>query len=299
MTAPRAGVLPTSHLRGAVVFRRGEITKNPRKGETRDVRFTLDDGFAVLKEKIMRYLRSPPFATDGSRLVDGIVYFKDSKNVPQARFKILDEASFESLVRARWAKITQADADLLVLGTPANDDFGMRVASSFLFELFVYLTPPAGSTLQSLRRATASRIAESAEAVAAFTRNGPTLGPIATTHVVVTHARQPDGTPVRLPDDNTTRQAMALDTAIADMACAQSARDASRDVAEIEIQIGGAWVKLPVRIASLRSALRLPQHDIFTQGIFHDFTPVPSAVAPQDDVLDEDHMSDEEHSTVV
>jgi hypothetical protein len=300
MAAPKAGVLPTiCDLRGEVVFRRGEIAKNPRKGDTRDVRFTVDDGFAVLKEKIMRHLRAPPFSSDGSCLLDDNIYFKHSKNTPQARFKILNEASFESLVRARWAKITKADADLLVLGTLAEGDFGQRVASAFLFEFFVYVTPPASNTLQSLRRATASRIAESAGAVAAFVRNGPSLGPIATAHVVVSHARQPDDTPVRLPDDNTTRQAMALDTVIAETSRAQEARDAPCEIGELEIMIGGVWVKLPVRIASLRATLRLPQHDIFTHGIFHDFTPVPTDVAPQDDVLDEDHMSDDDHNAIV
>ena len=68
--------------------------------------------------------------------------------------------------------------------------------------------------------------------------------------------------------------------------------------AETAILCRGAWIKLPVRIASLRAALRLPQHDIFTHGIFHGFVPTPATIAQQDDVLDEDHMSDDEEAVV-
>ena len=82
-------------------------------------------------------------------------------------------------------------------------------------------------------------------------------------------ARQPEGTALEIPDDNTTRQAQALDHLLA----ARQETPAPPDVQLIEVELFGSWVQIPVKVASLRRALGLPPHDIFTAGIFHGFTP--------------------------
>ncbi|KAJ0394611.1 hypothetical protein P43SY_000067 [Pythium insidiosum] len=89
-----------------------------------------------------------------------------------------------------------------------------------------------------------------------------------TNHLVLTHGRQPDSTPVQLSDDNTARQARALDTT------AETASEDDSDVSTIEVEIAGIWLRLPVRVSSPRAALRLPQHDMLTRDSFHGFTPV-------------------------
>ncbi|KAF4128817.1 hypothetical protein GN958_ATG21987, partial [Phytophthora infestans] len=94
--------------------------------------------------------------------------------------------------------------------------------------------------------------------------SGTMLGPIAFNHVVTTHARQPDHTEFTLPDDNTTRQAIALDDAAAQLAAEVPGKRPAQ-VATIRHEINGIWNNLRVDITSLRAALGLPAHDIFTQ----------------------------------
>ncbi|EGZ12943.1 hypothetical protein PHYSODRAFT_512042, partial [Phytophthora sojae] len=122
----------------------------------------------------------------------------------------------------------------------------------------------------TMYRATASRMARAVQEVAAMQEEqGVTLSPITAHHVAVHHARQPDDVPLSIPTDNTTRQAQALDAEMArlDEQQGQDARD--DDYAEIEVQLIWSWVKVPVRIFSIRAALRLPNHDIFSSGVFH------------------------------
>lgn len=100
-------------------------------------------------------------------------------------------------------------------------------------------------------------------------------------HVVTTHARQPDNTPVTLPDDNTTRQAMALDDAMT----ASTSEETSTEESNI-----ATWTDFNVDVASLRAALRLPAYDNFTQGIYHGFIPVDP---PAEDMKDTDHLTNQ------
>ncbi|KAJ0411451.1 hypothetical protein ATCC90586_008500 [Pythium insidiosum] len=106
----------------------------------------------------------------------------------------------------------------------------------------------------------------------------------------------PEGTGVHVRDDNTTRQAQALDEMIRD---AEQPHPEDNDTAIIDVEIGAAWVKLRVRVSSPHAALRLPQHDIFSRGIFHGFTPTaPTPVLPG--MRDQDHAgSDEDEDMVI
>ncbi|GLE04749.1 hypothetical protein PINS_up013728 [Pythium insidiosum] len=294
MTTPRAGVLPTTQsLLGEISFRRGERAANPRKGEIRLLRFTVEEGYAVLKEKIVRFLDEPPFSNDATHLLEPNVYIKASKNAAQPAYKLLERSTFVKLLRERWANITQADVDKLTDGETNLDAVAGLVASRFVFQFFVYVSATGSASSAALRRATASRIVQSTAAVAEFARS-QALGPITTNHLVVTHARQSEGTPVQLPSDNTTRQAQALDAILRD---AEAPRELSDDTAIIEIEIGGAWVRLRVRVSTLRLALGLPPHDIFTRGIFHGFTPVVPA-ATNAGFEDTDHHDDDEDMAV-
>lgn len=64
------------------------------------------------------------------------------------------------------------------------------------------------------------------------------------------------------------------------------------DYGELEVLLFGAWVKIPVRVSS-HAALRHPQHDIFSIGIFHGYT--PEVAEPRgDDVPDSDHIEPDE-----
>ena len=81
---------------------------------------------------------------------------------------------------------------------------------------------------------------------------------------------------------------MALDNSIAEM---NSNNNRINQSAIIKIKLNNVWVDCEVDVASLRSALRLPQHDIFTEGIFQEFVPVS---APAQDMQDVDHQQENE-----
>ncbi|KAE9275113.1 hypothetical protein PR003_g29423 [Phytophthora rubi] len=160
------------------------------------------------------------------------------------------------------------------------------VLGNICFEFFVYCKarPKAAPTHH---RATATRIRTATRAVQQYQEeNNATLGPITFNHVVTTHARQPDNTAFAIPEDNTTRQAIALDAAAAQISAA-STSEPQQHIASIRLEVNGTWNSFRVDVASLRHALGLPAHDIFTQGIFHGFVPVD---APVQDLNDIDHM---------
>lgn len=279
-STPKAGELPYScELKGNVVFRTGLREKGPRKGVARRFQFAPSEGYAVVKAKIMNMLKDKEFGTEPKLSEGGSFFLKPSTNARQIDFKPVSSTNFWQLLKARWACLTTADVTALIATGGAPE-------TAFEFEFLAYLIPPPKPNA-TLRRATVQRIAAAAESVVAMQEaRGIQISPIAAHHISVHHARQTEGTPLEIPDDNATRQAQALDATMDAMARPISE---DSDVAEIEVQFFGAWVKIPVRILSLQSALRLPQHDIFTRGIFHGFT--PQIAEPRgEDMPDVDHV---------
>lgn len=147
--------------------------------------------------------------------------------------------------------------------TNSNPD--IHLCDVFKFEFFIYIPQDAPPT--TIHRATAGRISESAIAIAAVQQSNPQFPrvPIATHHLTIHHARQPSGTPVVLPTDNTTRQAIALDQMAAAL---PSHEQIEGDDVEVEVKLFGHWIQITIQLSSLRTALNLPQYDIFSAGIF-------------------------------
>lgn len=52
------------------------------------------------------------------------------------------------------------------------------------------------------------------------------------------------------------------------------------------------WIPVEVDVVSLRRAIGLPDHDIFTSGIYHEFTPTAPS---QPNLEDFEHKEEEEH----
>ncbi|KAJ0392606.1 hypothetical protein P43SY_008428 [Pythium insidiosum] len=203
------------------------------------------------------------FSSDGTHVIETDVYFKASKNAPQTAYKPPTSETFELLLQERWSNITQADVDKVAGDEVEPARFAVKVAASFSFQFFVYV-----SSIWCYHGASSSTARDSGA------------------HYQLDASR----TGVHVRDDNTTRQAQALDEMIRD---AEQPQPEDNDTAIIDVEIGGAWVKLRVRISSLRAALRLPQHDIFSRGIFHGFTPTaPTPVLP--DMRDQDHVGRDE-----
>ncbi|KAE9013458.1 hypothetical protein PR001_g15402 [Phytophthora rubi] len=125
----------------------------------------------------------------------------------------------------------------------------------------------------------------------ADTQGGSSGSPLLSTR------RKPESAPFEVPQDNTTTQAMELDRQRE--ALQQQQQDTEREApatAVISVRLNGLWMPLEIDILSLRRALRralrLPDHDIFSRGIYHEFTPAQPTNASMDD---EDHA--EEMST--
>ena len=101
------------------------------------------------------------------------------------------------------------------------------------------------------------------------------------------NARRSDNAPFEVPIDNTTRQAMALDEEEKQLENEEQTEDM---VSEITVCMNGKWIPLQVDVVSLRRAVGLPDHRIFTRGIFHEFRP-PEASNPT--LEDEDHQTEQ------
>ncbi|EGZ09712.1 hypothetical protein PHYSODRAFT_338465 [Phytophthora sojae] len=247
MGVPRAGILPPdSQLRGVVMFRTGERSRGPRKGIRKSLTFVVAEGFDVARAKIFRLLTGPEFGPNPSSIEGENVFFKATKNARQQDFKILSVSNFKELLKRRWACIT--DDDIVALAS--NEE---PIHTQFVFEFFVYLVPVVRPT-DGIRRATADRVrAAAAEIVTLQAEGRERFGPIATHHFAIHRARQPEGTPFAIPEDNTMQQARALDAAVA--ALEDTAAEPEEDVVEIEVELFGTWVKMRVKRSTQREAV--------------------------------------------
>lgn len=266
MAPRRAGELPVDlPLRAVLTIRTGLIESNPRKGKEVPLVFFINERFDVFHAKISAILNVPEFAEKEIRWVDGQkVYLKAAKNASQAKFLEVDSTNFASLLQIRWQRITQADLNRLQL-------LSSHIHSVFEFQFFVYVTPPEPE-LRGTRRATVGRIDNAADELAEYIQtHNIVMGPIESHHVAVHRARQNEALPFEIPQNNTTRQAAALDAARSQIG--ESEREGT-DAVPIRLLLFGSWVEVTASRSSLRAALGLPQHDIFTQGIFHGYSPM-------------------------
>ena len=77
MVVARAGTLPCDEaLQGIVTFRTGERLKGPRKRVAKKVSFTIEDGFEVVKAKILRLLVGTEFGTSPSVIEEENAFLK-------------------------------------------------------------------------------------------------------------------------------------------------------------------------------------------------------------------------------
>ncbi|KAE9030984.1 hypothetical protein PF004_g751 [Phytophthora fragariae] len=228
----------------------------PRKGIVKQFTFVAGAGISVARAQALRFLSGDEFTPEPEVIEDQKLFMKATKNARQQDFKeVTDE---------------------------------LPIYDQFTFEFYIYLAPAQRAT-EGLRRATADRVRAAAAEIAAIQeREGRRFGPIASHHLAVHVARQPEGAPIAVPDANTTQQAIALDRAAA--ALSDEHDEIEEDAVEIEVELFGAWVKVRVKRSTLRTALRLPQHDIFSRGIFHGFQ--PEAMMPQGTVVpNSDHAA--------
>ncbi|KAF4133840.1 hypothetical protein GN958_ATG17177, partial [Phytophthora infestans] len=244
-------------LNGIITARKGIIERQPRGGKIKKFSFTLEDKVQVLKTKLIGHLEKEPFT--GLLIDDERIHFRVNKGA---------------------ARMMRERAGITTFSAASASRFSFTGRS--VQELF----PRCIERQQLVRTATTAVERYQAD-------SGTMLGPIAFNHVVTTHARQPDHTKYTLPDDNTTRQAIALDDVAAQLA-AEVPGEQQVQVATIRLEINGTWNNFRVDITSLRAALGLPAYEIFTRGIFHGFVPVDASTQ---DLNDTDHMPSENASS--
>ncbi|OWZ15293.1 hypothetical protein PHMEG_00011101 [Phytophthora megakarya] len=138
----------------------------------------------------------------------------------------------------------------------------------FRFLCFLYvanvMSPPSSSS--DFHRATENRIQQARmQRLAHEAANSVRFGAITAHHLDIVNARRPDTVGFHVPDNNTTAQAMDLDQQREDIELKQMRwrRHKQR----------GVWFPVEVDVVSLRRAVGLPDHKLFTAGIFHSFTP--------------------------
>lgn len=271
------GDVPTDvNLHGDLTLRKGDILDNPRGGKRHSFQFKVTEGYDVLKAKVARLVADATRTAGASE-----IYFKRSKSAVQSQFVQLTIATFQENIAYRWSKISPGDVQKWEREskTPAE---GMR------FEFFLYV--PKERRAPGIRRATANRIQDAAANIRQYEEdNDVQLGNIQRNHLAIHFARQPDGTGITIPQDNTTRQASALDEAMAQLEAENAEGQAARatNLKTVSVEINGTMVDIRVDIASLRTALSLPQHDLFHAGIYNQYE--HPALDDADNIEDVDH----------
>ena len=159
---PRAGNFDTqTEYKAKVTIRKGAIGENPRGGVVQNYTIKVSEGFAVLKAKALSFRTATEFS--GARLISEDIYLKKAKGAAQSQFVPLTEENFEANLRARWGLISAGD----VARWQAQ---GKTAVEEFVFELFVYIHRRGSATGTGIRRATAARVQEAAQAITEFQR---------------------------------------------------------------------------------------------------------------------------------
>ena len=259
--------------------RKGDIRENPRGGTSVEFQAKISEGLAVAKAKVLSFVQR---TMNSAQLISEDLYFKKSKGAAQSQYLKLTEDNFEEMTRARWSLISTRDVN-------SWENGGKSVLEGFCFEVFVYIQRRAAENIPTgLRRATAARIEASSRQIRNYEEStGNRMGPITRQHVAIRQARQAEGAEFLMPDDNTTRQAQFLDEQREELTReGEGGDDEERNRKKNRIELNGTWVDVRVDVGSLRLALGLPPHDLFTNGIFHDYVHHETVGA---DVEDTDH----------
>lgn len=265
-----------SALNAMLVVRVGVPLGRSRGGWKRDINFNVNEGYAVFREKCMvKFTDICTNIPDDKRQIeladDKEIYLKRAKHDSQEKYVQLSPDNFVASLEHRWGLLTARD----------------RVnIGCFRFEVFLYVKNKIST--QQFFRATAARIDRARVQRATYeASNAVSFGPITAHHLDIVNARRPDSASFEVPMDNTTQQAIFLDRQLQDKARDVEPDDSAR-AAIVQIKLNGLWVPVEVDKRSLRRALRLPDHDIFTDGIFHAFEATTPSNAAMEDVDHQD-----------
>ncbi|KAL3936271.1 MAG: hypothetical protein SGBAC_008379 [Bacillariaceae sp.] len=225
-----AGDLPLDeYLTGVLTIRKGDIERNPRRGDKRQIALKVSDGFNVLRARVDAVVR-PLGVPEGF-----VLYFRRTKKAVQSEFKELTAENFDEFLRYRWAKITGAEV------AKWDEEHGKTPKEMPVFEFDVYRPDTrAEPAAKRMQQATQHRIAEARPRLQEHNnQNNIRRGDTDMGHLAVVNARRGDG------HEETAAAAAA----------ATVRNDTFR---QITIKMNGTEVQVEVNVTSLRNALGLP-----------------------------------------
>jgi len=277
-----AGELPEDvELRGTIQIKIGLIADNPRGGERRDVTVKVSEGLGVFRARVAQICQNLALPNEF------IIYSKRTKQAIQSTFVPLNEDNFAEVLRSRWSRISQHEVNRWTSedSTPAE---------SFQFEFFVYKPRQQRAPVSTIRRATARGIARARQRIQQYMEeNNVEIGEIELQHLAVMNARRPEGSALEIPRDNTTLQARRIDRERRQLQDQNDEAEAQRNnnLQPLRVVISGTMVELQVDVRSLRTALGLPQHNLFWDGVFNEYN--HERIPEDQDGEDVDHQQQE------
>ncbi|KAF1787840.1 hypothetical protein GQ600_6236 [Phytophthora cactorum] len=221
-------------LIAVLVVRVGEPLGSARGGWLTKLIFDVEEGYEGFRDKYHGL-----FAED-----DRAIYLKTTKHGGQSKYVRHSNDHIRGALQHRWRLATLSDK-----------------RSSFHFDAFLYVQNATQPPSQ-FQRATAGRIERArAQRMAYESTSAVSFEPI-TAHHPASSTLGDQIRPLRVPDGNTTAQAIELDKQ-RNKSCSESVN----------------WVSVEVDRSSLWNAAGLPNHNVFAAGIFRAFSP-PSASNP-------------------
>lgn len=144
-------------------------------------------------------------------------------------------------------------------------------------------------TNPGIRRATEARVEASAAAIReVLEREGSssTYGPAAQRYWAISHARQPEGTPIEPPTSASFAQLQRIDAMHSDISATLDSNGSSpsHQFVRVACRLNGGIIHLELDVAELRRAVGMPSYDLFPP-----FRPDLEAIGPTENVSDTDH----------
>ncbi|EEY58344.1 uncharacterized protein PITG_01000 [Phytophthora infestans T30-4] len=230
--------------------------------------FMPTDGLAVLHARISNQL-----AEDVTWDADAPILIKPSANISQVNYVALPSSQdeFSNSIDRLWKQA-------------ARRKHGQ---ADFQLELYIYVQ--RRNTNLGIRRATEARVEASAAAIReVLEREGSssTYGPAAQRYWAISHARQPEGTPIEPPTSASFAQLQRIDAMHSDISATLDSNGSSpsHQFVRVACRLNGGIIHLELDVAELRRAVGMPSYDLFPP-----FRPDLEAIGPTENVSDTDH----------
>ncbi|KAF4045339.1 hypothetical protein GN244_ATG02249 [Phytophthora infestans] len=162
----------------------------------------------------------------------------------------------------------------------------LATQADFQLELFIYVQRANTST--GIRRATESRVQASAAAISELLeREGARdmYGPASQRYWAISHARQPEGTPLEPPTNATFSQLQRVDAMQSDIIAQQENNSEQRQFVRVGCRLNKGVIPLDIGVVELRQARGLPSYNLF-----------PPFRADLDTTYPTENIDDDEHA---